>query len=112
VIEREAPRVADKLPEMTIRLDQVGVAMTAATRPEWFRWGWGRLELGVGYTRGYPGSLVRDTRSFSGRLEILENAALEAAFGQRNYTNRVLTIDPPNYRSLQFRQRFEVPSAR
>jgi hypothetical protein len=112
VIEREAPRVADKLPEMTIRLDQVGVVINATTRPDWLNWGWGRLELGLGYTRGYPGSLVRDTRSFSGRLEILENAALEAAFGQRNYTNRVLTIDPPNYRSLQFRQRFEVPSAR
>jgi hypothetical protein len=112
VIEREAPRVADKLPEMTARLDQLGVTIMAVTRDDWLDWGWGRLQMGVSYTRGYPGSLVRDTRSLNLRLQLLENSALEAAFGQRNYTQRVLTIDPPNYRSIQFRQRFEVPSAR
>jgi hypothetical protein len=112
VIEREAPRLADKLPEMTIRLDQVGISMTALTRPDWLDWGWGRLELGVGYTRGYPGSLIRDSRSLSGRLEILENTALEAAFGQRNYSVRGNIIDPPVNNSIQIRQRIEIPSAR
>lgn len=112
VIEREAPRLADKLPEMTIRLDQVGISMTARTRPEWMDWGWGRLELGVGYTRGYPGSLIRDSRSLSGRLEILENTALEAAFGQRNFSVRGNIIDPPINNSIQIRQLIEIPSAR
>lgn len=112
VIEREAPRLADKLPEMTIRLDQVGISMTALTRPDWMDWGWGRLELGVGYTRGYPGSIIRDSRSLSGRLEILENTALEAAFGQRNYSVRGNTIDPPVNNSIQILQHIEIPSAR
>jgi hypothetical protein len=112
VIEREAPRLADKLPPMTIRLDQVGISLTAVTRPEWMEWGWGRLELGVGYTRGYPGSLIRDSRSLSGRLEILENTALEAAFGQRNYSVRGNVIDPPINNSIQIRQHIEIPSAR
>jgi hypothetical protein len=112
VIEREAPRLADKLPEMTIRLDQVGISITALTRPDWMDWGWGRLELGVGYTRGYPGSLIRDSRSLSGRLEILENTALEAAFGQRNYSVRGNIIDPPVNNSIQIRQHIEIPSAR
>lgn len=112
VLEKEAPRLEKNLPYVRFRVDQLGVVMEAETRPEWLRWSWGRLGLNLQYTRGYPGSVIRDTRSFSGRLEILENAALEAAFGQRNYTNRVLIVDPPNYRSLQYRQRFEVPSAR
>jgi hypothetical protein len=112
VLEREIPRAAPYLPYTRIRVDQIGVVIEAETRPEWGNVGWGRLGLNVQYTRGYPGSVVRDSRSFSGRLEILENAALEAAFGLRTYTNRVLIVDPPNYRSIQFRQRFVAPSAR
>ncbi|KIG11981.1 hypothetical protein DB30_02227 [Enhygromyxa salina] len=112
VLEREIPRAANYVPPIRIRVDQIGVVLEAETRPEWFRWGWGRMGLNVQYTRGYPGSVVRDSRSFSGRLEILENAALEAAFGLRTYTNRVLIVDPPSYRSIQFRGTVVAPSAR
>ncbi|PRQ05962.1 translocation/assembly module TamB domain-containing protein [Enhygromyxa salina] len=111
-LEREIPRAAHYLPPIRIRVDQIGVVLEAETRPESGRWGWGRMGLNVQYTRGYPGSVVRDSRSFSGRVEILENAALEAAFGLRTYSNRVLIVDPPNYRSIQFRQRLVAPSAR
>ncbi|PRQ05910.1 hypothetical protein ENSA5_00220 [Enhygromyxa salina] len=112
VLAREVPRVENYLPYVRFRVDQLGVVIEAETRPEWLRWGWGRLGLNLQYTRGYPGSVIRDSRSFSGRLEVLENAALEATFGLRNFTNRVLIVDPPNYQSIQYRQRAEIPSAR
>ena len=112
VLAREVPRVETYLPYVRFRVDQLGVVIDADTRPEWLRWGWGRLGLNFTYLRGYPGSVIRDSRSFSGRLEILENAALEATFGNRNYSNRVLILDPPRYQSIQFIQRLEIPSAR
>jgi hypothetical protein len=112
VLEREAPRVEQYIPLVRFRVDQLGVLIEAESRPEWLRWGWGRLGLNLGYVRGYPGSVIRDSRSVSGRLEFLENAAIEAAFGNRNYSNRVLIFDPPNYQSIQFIQHLEVPSAR
>jgi|GEM_PF-1769121 len=112
VLAREVPRVEAYLPVVRFRVDQLGVVINAETRPEWLRWGWGRVGLNFTYLRGYPGSVLRDSRSFGGRLDILENAAIEAAFGFRNYSNRVLILDPPNYQSIQFRQSFDVPSAR
>ena len=112
VIARENSRVEAVLPIVGLRLDGVGVVIDVSTRSEWGRWGWGRLGLNFTYVRGYPGSVLRDSRTFSGRLEILENAAIEAAFGFRNYTNRVLVLDPPNSQSIEFRQRFDVPSRR
>ncbi|MCA9685409.1 MAG: hypothetical protein KC457_24740, partial [Myxococcales bacterium] len=105
-------RVESYLPYVRFRVDQLGVLIEAETRPEWLRWGWGRLGLNLSYLRGYPGSVIRDSRSFSGVLEILENTGIEASFGARTYSNRVLILDPPNYRSIQFIQRLEVPSAR
>jgi hypothetical protein len=112
VLEREVPRVEAYLPVMRLRLDGVGAVIDVATRPEWGRWGWGRVGLNFNYVRGYPGSVLRDSRTFSGRLEILENAAFEAAFGFRNYSNRVLVLDPPNQQSIQFMHTFFVPSMR
>lgn len=112
VLEREIPRVESYLPYVRFRVDQLGVLIEAETRPEWLRWGWGRLGLNFTYLRGYPGGYIRDSRSVSGILEILENTAFEATFGSRNYSNRVLILDPPNYQSIQFIQRLELPSAR
>ncbi|NVB41671.1 translocation/assembly module TamB domain-containing protein [Pseudenhygromyxa sp. WMMC2535] len=112
VLEREIPRAEAYIPIVRFRADQLGVLIEAETRPEWLRWGWGRLGLNLTYLRGYPGSVIRDSRSFSGILEILENTGIEATFGARNYSNRVLILDPPNYRSIQFIQRLEVPTPR
>ncbi len=112
VLEREIPRVESYLPYVRLRIDQLGVLIEAETRPEWLRWGWGRLGLNLTYLRGYPGSDIRDSRSFSGILEILENTALETTFGNRTYTERVFVLDPPKHRSIQFIQRLELPSAR
>src|SRR5690606_1694060 len=75
MLEREIPRAEAYVPITIIRVDQLGVVIDASTRPEWLRWGWGRLGLNFTYLRGYPGSVLRDSRSFAGRLDILENAA-------------------------------------
>jgi hypothetical protein len=112
VLEREIPRIEPYLPFVGIRVDQLGVLLEAETRPEWLRWGWGRLGLNVTYLRGYPGSVIRDSRSVSGRLEILENFYIEASFINRNYTNRVLVLDPARAQSIELRQRHELPSLR
>ncbi|MFV8756607.1 translocation/assembly module TamB domain-containing protein [Nannocystaceae bacterium ST9] len=112
VLEREIPRVEPYLPFVGFRVDQLGVLIEAQTRPEWLRWGWGRLGLNLTYLRGYPGSVIRDSRSVSGRLEILENFYIEATFINRNYTNRVLVLDPARAQSIELRQRHELPSLR
>jgi hypothetical protein len=112
VIEREIPRAADKVPEVDLRLDGLGVVIDVSTRSEWGRWGWGRVGLNFTYVRGYPGSVLRASQTIAGQLEILENSSIEAAFGFRNYSNRVLVLDPPNSRSIQFLQHLEAPSAR
>ncbi|MFO7564382.1 MAG: hypothetical protein R6X02_17175 [Enhygromyxa sp.] len=112
LIERENSRLEEKLPVFKLRLDGVGVVIDVSTRPEWGRWGWGRLGLNFTYVRGYPGSVLRDSRTFSGRFEILENTAIEAALGLRNYSRQWLVLDPPNLTSIELRQRFSIPSAR
>lgn len=112
VLEREIPRVEPYLPYVRIRVDQLGLLLDAQTRPEWLRWGWGRLGLNLTYLRGYPGSVIRDSRSVSGRLEILENVYIETTLINRNYTNRVLVLDPARARSLELRARHELPSLR
>ncbi|EDM80373.1 hypothetical protein PPSIR1_11375 [Plesiocystis pacifica SIR-1] len=112
VLEKEIPRVEAYLPYVRFRVDQLGVLIEAETRPEWLAWGWGRLGLNFSYLRGYPGMVIRDSRSVSGMLEILENTGIEATFGNRNYSRRVFILDPPNYQSLQFIQHFELPSLR
>src|SRR5690606_14839781 len=101
LIERENPRLEEKLPELKLRLDGVVAVMHVSTRPAWARRRWGRLWLTLTYARGYPRSVLRGSRTFSGRLEILETAAIEAAFGFRTYANRVLVLDPPNPRSIE-----------
>jgi hypothetical protein len=112
VLEREAPRVEQYVPQMTIRVEQLGVAIDVATRPEWGKWGWGGLGARFIYLRGYPGSLMRESRTFEGRIDILENTAIEFDLGLRSYTNRVLILDPPNYRSFQIKHGVVVPSWR
>lgn len=112
VLEREIPRVEPYLPYVRIRVDQLGLLLDAQTRPEWLRWGWGRLGLNLTYLRGYPGSVIRDSRSVSGRLEILENVYIETTLINRIYTNRVLVLDPARARSIELRARHDLPSLR
>jgi hypothetical protein len=111
-LENEIPRLERYLPHSTVRLGQMGVETEIETRPEWLDWGWGELEFGFSYLRGYPGSLVRDTRNFTGRLQILDHTAVEVSTGSRNYTNRVLILDPANYSRLELLQNWQIPSAR
>jgi hypothetical protein len=111
-LEERIPRVERYLPYANVRLGQLGIETEIETRPEWLNWGWGDLGFGFNYMRGYPGSLVRDTRAFTGRLEILDHSALEFTQGTRNYTNRVLILDPPSYSRLEFLQNWQIPSAR
>jgi hypothetical protein len=112
-LAKDNPRVEAFLPETTFRADQLGFVTELRTKPEWGDLGWGGFNLGFEYLRGYPGSVLRDSRAFSAEFQILDTMAIETNWGQRNYSNRVLVLDPPNYRSVQFRvQRLKVPSVR
>lgn len=111
-LEDEIPRLEQYLPHAAVRLGQLGVETEIETRPEWLDWGWGDLEFGFNYLRGYPGSLVRDTRAFNGRLQILDHTGIEYTVGRRNYTNRVLILDPADYSRLELLQNWQIPSAR
>jgi len=112
IISRDLPRTKELLPVLEARVGQLGVETKLATRPEWLQWGWGNLGFGVTYLRGYPGGILRDGARVTGRFEILDNTALEAAFGRRNYSQRVLVLDPSRYRAIDFVQTWELPTRR
>jgi hypothetical protein len=111
-VQARAPQIEEFLPKMRVRIGQLGVEAQANTRPEWLAWRWGSLTFGVNYLRGYPSGLLRNSQSFSLRLNALENLAIEYNKGNRNYTNRAFILDPPNFDALEFIHTFRIPSVR
>jgi hypothetical protein len=111
-LEDEVPRLEEYLPVFRARPGQLGLAFEVVSRPEWFDWGSGQLGLGFSHVRGYPSSYLRSASEARLELEVLENFALQASVGQRNYANRALVLDPPRYRALEALYRLRVPSPR
>ncbi|TPV93637.1 MAG: hypothetical protein B7733_19460 [Myxococcales bacterium FL481] len=111
-LEEEIPRAEAYLPKMWVRAGHLGLEAELEGRPEGLRWDYGNLGFDVNYLRGYPGALLRDSYSLTGRLELFENTAMEAKSGQRNYSQRVLVLDPARYDSLELVQTLEIPSIR
>lgn len=112
LLEDELPRLEEYLPTIRFRPGQLGAEMQVESRPEWLNWGWGRVGFGYGYLRGYPSSYLRDAQEARLRVEFLENTAIEASIGIRNYQNRALILDPPRYGAVELLHRLQVPSAR
>lgn len=111
-LEEEIPRVEGYLPELRLRVGSLGLETDIASRPEWLEWGWGKLGFDFNYLRGYPGGLIRDRRSLVGRFDILENTSIEASFGRRSYSSRILVFDPTEYSALDFVQTWRIPTPR
>ena len=111
-IEESAPRAASYVPDLSMRLGQYGLEVEAETPRPWFRSEWGNLSVGAGYTRGYPGLLLRNSYNWRVRLQILDNATLELRDSKRSYFNERIIFDPLRQRSLELRLDTQLPSIR
>lgn len=112
LIDDEAPVWEARLPIIRARVTQLGVEAKLDTRPEWFNLGWGQLSFGLNYLQGFPGGLLRNSRRLYGRLDLFGNTNLEFRTGRRNYSQRVLILDPSDYSALELGQTWELPSLR
>lgn len=112
LLEDEAPTWEARLPIVRARVTQLGVEARLDTRPEWLDLGWGQFSFGFNYLRGFPGGLLRNSRRFYGRLSLFGNTGIEFRTGRRNYSQRVLILDPRDYAALEFVQSWEIPTLR
>ena len=107
-----APRLRTYVPDVRLRLGQIGPELDVATPASWWDWDWGRATLGWDYTRGYPGFLLRQSRELKLRLEILDPMSIEYSRRTRDYLNERIIFDPLEQRSLELRFDFQIPSLR
>ncbi len=106
------PRLRGYLPEMRLRLGQIGPELQVDTPAEWFDFDYGQLSFGWDYVRGYPGFFLRQSRQLTARLRILDPVTLEFGRRIRSYLNQRVVFDPPNQRTLELRFDVEIPSLR
>jgi len=111
-VEKNAPRIAPYVPDVSMRLGQLGIEVNAETPRPWFRSDWGNLTVGAGYTRGYPGLLLRDSYNWRIRFRLLDSASLEFRDNRRSYFNERIIFDPLRQRSLELRLDYQLPSLR
>ncbi len=107
-----APRLDPYIPDIRLRLGQIGPELEVATPTEWFDFDYGRATFGWDYTRGYPGFLLRQSRESSIKLEILDPITIEYSRRTRSYLNERVIFDPLEQRSIELRFDFDVPSLR
>jgi len=107
-----APRLRRYIPDIRLRLGQIGPELHIATPSQWFDWGWGRAGLAWDYVRGYPGFLLRQSREIGFRLELLESTSIDVRRRRRSYLNNRIVFDPLEQTTLEFSFDFDVPSLR
>ncbi len=107
-----APRLDPYVPDIRLRLGQIGPELEIATPTEWLDFDYGHATFGWDYTRGYPGFLLRQSRQSSFKLEILDPITIEYSRRQRSYLNERVIFDPLEQRSIELRFDFEIPSLR
>lgn len=111
-VEKNAPRLSPYTPDIGVRLGQLGIEVNAETPTPWFRSDWGRLTIGAGYTRGYPGNLLRNQYDWRVRFKLLDSTTLEFRDNRRSYFNERIIFDPLRQRSLELRLDYQLPSLR
>lgn len=111
-VEKSVPRLAPYLPQIGAQLGQLGVEVNAETPRPWFRTDWGNMTIGAGYTRGYPGLLLRNSYDWRIRFRLLDTATLEFRDNRRSYFNERIIFDPLRQRSLELRLEYQLPSLR
>ena len=111
-IEQTVPRLGRYVPDMRLRLGQIGPELEIATPQEWFDFDYAHGTLGVDYTRGYPGFLLQQSRELTFKLEALDRLVFEVSRDIRTYLNNRIIFDPLRQTTIEFRVDFEVPSLR
>ena len=111
-VDKNAPNVAPYLPEVALQLGQSGIEIDAQTPPRWFRSEWGAFSAGAGYTRGYPGLLLRQSANWRLRFQLLDNASVEFRDSFRSYYNERIIFDPLRQRKLELKFDLQLPSVR
>jgi hypothetical protein len=111
-VNEAAPRLGPYIPDLRLRLGQVGPEVEVATPKQWFDFDYGSTSLGWDYTRGYPGYLLRAKREFTLRLEILDPVTVEYRRSNRSYLNERIIFDPLEQSTLELRFDFQIPSLR
>ena len=111
-IEDAAPRYESFVPDVRLRLGQIGPELEVTTPPEWFDFDWAQARFGWDYTRGYPGFLLLQSRELSFQLEILDPVTLEFSRDIRSYLNERIIFDPLRQRTLELRVDHSLPSLR
>lgn len=107
-----APRLDPYVPDVRLRLGQIGPELEIATPTEWLDFDYGRATIGWDYTRGYPGFLLRQSRETSVKLEILDPITIEYSRRSRSYLNERVIFDPLRQESIELRFDFDIPSLR
>ncbi|MGB1016809.1 MAG: translocation/assembly module TamB domain-containing protein, partial [Nannocystaceae bacterium] len=111
-VKQSAPRLAPYTPELGLRLDQFGIQSEIETPTPWFESDWGSVRVGAGYTRGYPGLLLRQSANWRIRLELLDSASIEFRDSARSYYNERIIFDPLRQRKVELRFDTKLPSLR
>jgi hypothetical protein len=110
--QKAVPRLRGYVPDMRLRLGQIGPELRIATPAEWFDFDYGRLSFGWDYTRGYPGFFLRQSRQLTFRFELLEPITIEFSRRIRSYLNQRVIFDPLTQRTIELRFDFSAPSAK
>ncbi|RMG99381.1 MAG: hypothetical protein D6705_03305 [Deltaproteobacteria bacterium] len=111
-IDRAVPRIAPYMPDVRLRLGQLGPEIDIRTPRTWFDFDYGYATVGFGYTRGYPGFLLRSNQDLSFRLRLLDVFNLEARRSRRSYLNQRVVFDPLEQGVLEATVDLEIPSMR
>lgn len=111
-IEDAVPRLGPYVPDMRLRLGQIGPELEIATPQDWLDFDYAHGTLGLDYTRGYPGFLLQSSRELTFKLEAIDLLIFEVSRDIRSYLNNRIIFDPLRQTTVEFRVDFEIPSLR
>ncbi|MCX4244399.1 translocation/assembly module TamB domain-containing protein [Paraliomyxa miuraensis] len=111
-IEEAAPRLSPYVPDIKLRLGQIGPELEVTTPQEWLDFDWAHGTAGLDYTRGYPGFLLQQSRELTFELEAIDMLIFEVSRDIRSYLNNRIIFDPLQQTTVEFRVDFEIPSLR
>jgi hypothetical protein len=107
-----APRLRPYVPDVKLRLGQIGPELEVTTPQHWFDFDYGHATFGFDYTRGYPGFLLRQSREVKVKIQILDPVTLEYSRRIRSYLNERIIFDPLEQDIFELRFDFEIPTVR
>jgi hypothetical protein len=107
-----APRLRNYVPDVKLRLGQIGPELEVATPRHWFDFNYGRATFSFDYTRGYPGFLLRQSREVKVKFQILDPITLEYSRRIRSYLNQRIVFDPLEQDVFELRFDVEIPTVR